>query len=148
MLFLAKAFCGCAFIMLSNRPMSETSWRTLDHAQPISAIANESVWLRRRQSDHRPCQLSALDKRSAVLPGRSDGVSPARLSLRVRFTWVRPFLLWQHVRKATGSHKMCRRSTTLHTRISMCMTLRCPWSAVDMVWLMWSSSPESCDPRE
>ena len=40
-LFLVKAFCSCAFIMLSYRqefwPMSDTSWRALDHAQPISA---------------------------------------------------------------------------------------------------------------
>ena len=69
-------------------PIGKSSGRCPKHrggpwTTPRSAIANESVWLQRRQSDHRLCQLSALGKSSAVLTGRSDGASPVRLSLRV-----------------------------------------------------------------
>ena len=114
--------------------MSKTSWRTLDHAQICD---RQRVGLTSTTTIRSPAMPVVCTGQEQCSADRQIWWCVTGEVVAESLPWVRPFLLWQHVRKATASHKLCRRSTTLHTRISTCMTLRCPWSAVDIVWLMW-----------
>ena len=124
--------------------MSETSWRTLDHAQLCD---RQRVGLTSTATIRSPAMPLVCTGQEQCSADRQIWWCVTGEVVAESLPWVRPFLrLWQHVRKATASHKLCRRSTTLHTRISTCMTLRRPWSAcgygvTDGKFLAWKLRP-------